>query len=141
MRIFLAEDNPADVFLLRQAFDLTGLEYELTVAQDGEDALDFVEHRGRHKTACMPDLIILDLNLPKSDGNEVLVCMRSRPEFRHIPILILTSSSEPEEHARTRRLGATSFFTKPADLDAYLNLGGTLLHFAFDGARKAHFSP
>lgn len=131
MTIFLAEDNPADVYLLREALAAcTSDEITVVVAQDGEEALDFVGRRGPFENAVRPDLIILDLNLPKSDGSDVLRGIRESNELRSVPVVILTSSDSPRDRAAAERLGANHYITKPSDLDAFLALGGQLLSFA-----------
>jgi CheY-like chemotaxis protein len=131
MTIFLAEDNPADVYLLREALAAESADdIQVVVAQDGEEALDFVERRGAFRDAARPDLIILDLNLPKSDGSDVLRSIRESSELSSIPVVILTSSDSPRDRAAVERLGANHYITKPSDLDAFLALGGQLLSFA-----------
>jgi CheY-like chemotaxis protein len=131
MTILLAEDNPADVYLLREALDTEcGKAVNVVVAQDGEEALDFVFQRGRFASCEVPDLIVLDLNLPKSDGSEVLRCIRESERFARTPVVILTSSDSPRDRAAAERLGANCYITKPSDLDAFLALGGRLLSFA-----------
>ena len=129
--ILLAEDNPADVYLIREAIarhrDIN--ELELIVATDGEQAIDFVLRRGRFAQAGRPDLIILDLNLPKSDGVDVLRCVRQQTDLRNVPVVILTSSDSPNDRTATESLGADSFITKPSDLDAFMALGGMLLGY------------
>jgi CheY-like chemotaxis protein len=131
MTIFLAEDNPADVYLLREALaaECAG-EIDVVVAQDGEEALDFVQGRGAFHAAGRPDLIILDLNLPKSDGNDVLKAIRETASLSAVPVVILTSSDSPRDRAAAERLGANHYITKPSDLDDFLALGGQLLSFA-----------
>ena len=131
MIIFLAEDNPADVYLLKEALAAESSDdIQMVVAQDGEEALDFVQRRGAFQDAARPDLIILDLNLPKSDGSDVLRSIRESSELSSIPVVILTSSDSPRDRAVVERLGASHFMTKPSDLDAFLALGGQLLAFA-----------
>jgi CheY-like chemotaxis protein len=129
--ILLAEDNPADVYLIREAIIKhgNGKDFELVVASDGEQAIDFIMRRNRFANASRPDLIILDLNLPKSDGVDVLRCIRERSDLGNIPVVILTSSDSPSDRSATERLGASSFITKPSDLDAFMALGGTLLSY------------
>ena len=131
MTIFLAEDNPADVYLLREALaaECAG-EIDVVVAQDGEEALDFFQGRGAFHDAGHPDLIILDLNLPKSDGNDVLKVIRETASLATVPVVILTSSDSPRDRAAAERLGANHYITKPSDLDDFLALGGRLLAFA-----------
>ena len=137
MTIFLAEDNPADVYLLREALASESSDaIDVVVAQDGEEALDFVERRGAFQYAAKPDLIILDLNLPKSDGSDVLRSIRESSDLSSIPVVILTSSDSPRDRATVERLGASYYITKPSDLDAFLALGGKLLSYA-DGRGRA----
>jgi two-component system, chemotaxis family, response regulator Rcp1 len=129
--ILLAEDNPADVYLIREAItkhrDIKDL--NLVVATDGEQAIDYILRRGRFAGAGRPDLIILDLNLPKNDGVDVLRCVREQTDLRNVPVVILTSSDSPTDRTVTENLGADSFITKPSDLDAFMALGGMLLGY------------
>jgi chemotaxis family two-component system response regulator Rcp1 len=123
--ILLAEDNPADVYLLREALSLEdGENIDLTVVSDGEEAMKYIE-QGRKR----PDLIVLDLNLPKSDGGDVLRCIRDRPELHNVPVVILTSSDSPKDKSAIERLGASCYLTKPSELDAFLALGRKLVNF------------
>ena len=128
-RILVAEDNPADVYLLREAFSLEGHEVEMTVVTDGEQALEFVQGQGPFASAAIPDLVVLDLNLPKSDGSDVLRCIRETEAYRGVPVVVLTSSDSPRDRKTIENLGASSFITKPSDLDSFLALGRTLIGF------------
>jgi two-component system, chemotaxis family, response regulator Rcp1 len=131
MRIFLAEDNPADVYLLREALGVEAdRTIELLVAQDGEEALDYVYRRGRFSEMPKPDLVVLDLNLPKSDGSDILRAIRETSDLRDVPVVVLTSSDSPRDRAAAQRLGADGYITKPSDLDAFLSLGETLRSYA-----------
>ena len=129
--ILLAEDNPADVYLIREAIskyrDMNDL--DLVVVTDGEQAIDFILRRGKFRESTKPDLIILDLNLPKSDGVDVLRCVREQSDLSTVPVVILTSSDSPNDRSATESLGADSFITKPSDLDAFMALGGMLLSY------------
>lgn len=130
VKIFLAEDNPADVYLLREALGINEHDgVELMVVHDGEQAIDFIRRREGFESVPAPDLIVLDLNLPKSDGSEVLRQVRSSEEFRSIPVVILTSSDSPSDRACAEQLGASAYLTKPSDLDAFLALGDQLRAF------------
>jgi CheY-like chemotaxis protein len=141
MRIFLAEDNPADVYLLREALGVDqDTQLELLVVQDGEEALDFVYRRGKFASLPNPDLVVLDLNLPKSDGNDVLKAIRETDEFRDVPVVILTSSDSPKDRDAAERLGANGYITKPSDLDEFLSLGDQLRAFVEFGSGEAHAS-
>lgn len=128
--ILLAEDNPADVYLLREALTLqnaTGV--TLAVVNDGEEALDYIHRRGKFADAVAPDLIVLDLNLPKSDGSDVLRSVREQADLSTTPVVILTSSDSPRDRAAIEKLGADQYITKPSDLDAFLALGERLLGY------------
>jgi CheY-like chemotaxis protein len=140
--ILLAEDNPADVYLIREALleHSKNSDVELYVVTDGEEAIDYVLHRGRYANACRPDLIVLDLNLPKSDGVDVLRCIREQSDWTTLPVVVLTSSDSPNDRSVTEKLGANSFITKPSDLDSFMALGGTLLSYANAGRAASGIS-
>jgi CheY-like chemotaxis protein len=138
MMIFLAEDNPADVYLLKEALAAEcANDIRIVVAQDGEEALDFFQGRGAFHDVSQPDLIILDLNLPKSDGNDVLKVIRETASLAAVPVVILTSSDSPRDRAAAERLGANHYITKPSDLDDFLALGGRLMAFATQRGKAA----
>jgi chemotaxis family two-component system response regulator Rcp1 len=129
-RILLAEDNPADVYLLQEALALpVGGAVELVVVRDGEEALNYIHHKQPYEEAPSPDLIILDLNLPKSDGGDVLRAIRIAPHLQRIPVVVLTSSESPRDRALAEKLGANRYVTKPVDLDEFLALGDVLLSY------------
>lgn len=129
VRILVAEDNPADVYLLREALGLEDKEVEILLVTDGEQALEYVKRQGSHGDAILPDLVVLDLNLPKSDGSDVLRCIRETPAYAKVPVVILTSSDSHRDRKTIETLGASCFITKPSDLDAFMALGGILLGF------------
>jgi CheY-like chemotaxis protein len=127
MRILLAEDNPADVYLLREALDRTEERHiELIVARDGEQAMTYVAGKSALPASAL-DLVVLDLNLPKSDGSEILRAIRRDDRMDSVPVVILTTSDSPQDRAEAERLGADRYITKPCDLDAFLSLGVELL--------------
>lgn len=128
-RILVAEDNPADVYLLREAIRQHGDAIELMVVSDGEEALEYLDSRGQFAGSPPPDLFVLDLNLPRSDGSDVLRRIRELPAFADIPVVVLTSSDSPKDRNTAARLGAASFLTKPSDLDQFLALGDILVGF------------
>jgi two-component system, chemotaxis family, response regulator Rcp1 len=121
IHIWVVEDNDADVLLLREALDEQALRYELTVFGNGEEALRFVDEAGTH-SAC-PDLLILDLHLPKVDGPEVLRRFRANADCLHTPVLILSSLVAPQERIYIERFSGVSIQDKPMDLDGYSALG------------------
>ncbi len=117
MDILLVEDNPGDARLTREALAASGVRNTLHDVRDGEQALAFLRREGAFQTAPTPDLILLDLNLPRRDGREVLEDMKGDPSLKHIPVVVLTSSQADEDILRSYRLHANCFITKPRDLD------------------------
>lgn len=120
--ILLVEDNPADIRLTQEAFKETRLRCKLHVARDGAEALDFLRQNGRFATAPRPDMILLDLNLPKKDGREVLAEVKNSPQFKSIPIVVLTTSSATEDVRHTYNHHANCFITKPDGLDEFVDV-------------------
>ena len=126
LRLLVIEDNPADVELLRWALDAASLRCDLVVLEDGGDALAFIQGRGKHAGRRVPDLTVLDLNLPKYDGIELLEAMRARPEFANVPVAVLSSSSSPRDRSRMEGFAIARYITKPPDLDEYLSIGNII---------------
>jgi CheY-like chemotaxis protein len=126
LQILLAEDNYADVLLVQQALRAHDIGCELHVARDGEQALNYVTHMGQPGGMPCPDLLLLDLNLPKADGAQVLREFRQHPECASTPVIIVTSSDAPNDRASVNQLGVSRYFLKPLDLDAFLQLGETV---------------
>jgi len=130
-RILLAEDNPGDVLLLREALANSDINCELMVAEDGQKAIALLQAVAADVTR-LPDLIILDVNLPKHNGGEVLAQVRGDPAFSLVPVLMLTSSASPADQATASRLGANLYIQKPSDLDAFLGLGKVIASLLAD---------
>ena len=122
MRILLAEDNPADVALIEEVFEELELRCELSVAYDGVEAMDFLFHRGDHADTPRPDFVLLDLNMPKLSGREVLTAIKNDEELRTLPVIILTSSKADEDIRQCYRDHANCYLAKPGDLDEYLKI-------------------
>lgn len=120
--ILLVEDNPADVRLTMEAMRESKMRNRVTVVSDGEQALDYLRRRGRFASATRPDLILLDLNLPKKDGREVLQEIKAVDELRRIPVVVLTTSQAEEDICRTYDLHANCYITKPMDLDRFIEV-------------------
>ena len=121
--VLLAEDDPADQELTRRALLEDVIKTDLHVVSDGEMALDYLYQRGPFvdaATAPRPDLILLDLNMPRIDGKQVLQQMRSDPGLRRIPVVVLTTSKQEEDIIRSYDLGCNSFIIKPVDLDGFI---------------------
>ena len=119
--ILLVEDDPGDELITREAFEHNKLQNRLHVAHDGEEGLDFLYQRGAYQDSPRPDLILLDLNLPKYDGRQLLERIKSDPDLSCIPVVVLTTSSAEEDILRSYELHANAFVTKPVDLDQFMN--------------------
>lgn len=126
MTMLLVEDNPADVFFVRTALEHGGIESEIVVARDGEKAIEFVEAADADPSVPCPRVILLDLNLPRTSGTEVLRRVRRSSRCADVPVIIVTSSDAPSDRAETARLGASRYFLKPQNLDEYLKLGSVV---------------
>lgn len=121
VEILLVEDNPGDVELTRQGFLAGRLANRLSVAATGDEALDFLHRRGQYHDAPRPDLILLDLNLPGTDGREVLAEVKSDASLRDIPIIVLTTSTAAEDVLGSYKLHANAYITKPVDFSQFVD--------------------
>ena len=122
IEILLVEDSPGDVRLTKEALKDAKMLNRLHVVQDGVEALDFLRRQGKHTGAIRPDLILLDLNLPKKDGREVLAEIKEDVDLRRIPVVILTISKAEEDIFKTYDLHANCYITKPVDLDRFMEV-------------------
>jgi CheY-like chemotaxis protein len=120
--VLLVEDDPGDVVLIREAFEHNKVYNSLNVVADGEQALRYVRAEGEFADAPRPDLILLDLNLPRRDGREVLAEIKGDPELRTIPVVILTTSEAEEDIVRSYDLHANAYVTKPVDFDRFVEV-------------------
>ncbi len=125
-QIVLAEDNPADVYLIKHALTTAGINFDLTVFEDGAEALRYLRHEDEHTKTSRPDLVLLDLNLPKRPGTDILAAIRSADDMSGVPVAILTSSSSPMDRAKTEQLNANCYIQKPLDLDDFLKIGNVI---------------
>ena len=121
--ILLAEDNPADVYLIRRALRDHGVDRTIRVSGDGKDTLQILSREGAYQERESLDLIILDLNLPRYDGIEILERLRAAEEFDRVPVVVLTSSDSPRDRQSANRLGATLYLRKPTSLEQFLAMG------------------
>ncbi|MEU8698944.1 response regulator [Streptomyces sp. NPDC048680] len=120
IEVLLVEDDPGDELMTREAFEDNKIRNTLHVVRDGQEALDFLYRRGEYGGAPRPDLILLDLNLPKYDGRQVLEQIKQDPELSLIPVVVLTTSSAEEDILRSYKLHANAYVTKPVDLDQFI---------------------
>lgn len=121
IEILLVEDNPGDVELVREALSEGKIRNELHVASDGVEAMRFLKTNGKPAEQC-PDLILLDLNLPRKNGREVLQEIKSDPDLKFIPVVVLTSSKAEEDIVKSYNLHANCYVTKPVDLEQFLKV-------------------
>jgi two-component system, chemotaxis family, response regulator Rcp1 len=129
--ILLVEDNPGDVRLTKEALKDAKVLNEIYVAKDGVEAMQFVHREGSFANAPMPDLILLDLNLPRKDGREVLAEIKKDPKLQHIPVVVLTTSKADEDIIKTYNLHANAYITKPVDLNRFVEIMHALEQFWF----------
>lgn len=130
MRILLVEDNPADVYLIEEALRTHGVQYEMKWLRDGEQALALLAQGG----LIAPDLVLLDLNLPRVDGKEVLARIRQTPALASTPVAIMTSSDSPQDRREMAELGANCYIKKPPTLDEFLDVGSVIKSLVRDFA-------
>lgn len=131
IQILLVEDNPGDARLTREALSQSKVHNVLHHTRDGEEAMAFLRHEAPFVAVPTPDLVLLDLNLPRRDGREVLEDIKSDPALKHIPVVILTSSQAEEDILRSYRLHANCFITKPVDLEQLAKVVSGIEQFWF----------
>ena len=122
IEILLVEDNPADVRLTQEALKEGKVRNNLFVARDGIEAIEYLRRVGKHANATRPDLVLLDLNLPRKDGREVLSDIKNDPELKSIPVVVLTTSSADADIFKSYNLHANCYITKPVDLDQFVKV-------------------
>jgi len=119
IEILLVEDDPGDVHLIREALWAHRVDHVLNVAEDGVEALEYVRGQGSFADAPRPDIILLDLNLPRMNGREVLAVLKEEPALQEIPVIVLTASDAPEDIRSSYAMNAKLYITKPRDFKAY----------------------
>lgn len=129
--ILVVEDNPGDARLTREVLSDSGVQSCLYVVNDGVEAMEFLRHKGKFRDVPMPDLIIMDLNLPRKDGREVLAEIKSDDYLQHIPIVIMTISQAEEDILKSYKLHANCFITKPIDLNQFIKVIKSIEEFWF----------
>ena len=131
VNILLVEDNPGDVRLTREALKEGKIHNNMSVVGDGEEALAFLRREATHEAAPRPDLVLLDLNLPRKDGREVLAEIKEDDDLKRIPVVVLTTSKAEEDILRTYNLHANCYITKPVDLDQFIGVVRSIEAFWF----------
>jgi CheY-like chemotaxis protein len=120
IEVLLVEDDPGDVLLIREAFDFNKVHNNLNVVNDGEQALAYLKNQGRYAGANRPDLVLLDLTLPRKDGREVLAEVKADEDLRTIPVVVLTTSEAEEDVLKSYQLHANAYVTKPVDFERFV---------------------
>ncbi|MCW3006335.1 MAG: response regulator receiver protein [Solirubrobacterales bacterium] len=120
--VLLVEDDPGDTLMIKEAFEDNKVRNRLSTVADGVEALAFLRRQGEFSDAPRPDLILLDLNLPRKDGREVLEEIKDDPELRTIPVVVLTTSEAEEDILRSYSLHANAYVTKPVDFDRFIEV-------------------
>lgn len=129
--ILVVEDNTGDARLIKEVLNDNKIYSSLHIVKDGVEAMEFLHSKGKHKTAPKPDLIILDLNLPKKDGREVLADIKADDELKHIPVVIMTISQAEEDILKSYNLHANCYITKPLDLNQFIKVVKSIQDFWF----------
>ncbi|NJC70813.1 response regulator [Planosporangium thailandense] len=122
IEVLLVEDDPGDVLMTKEAFEEHKVRNSLSVVNDGAEAIAYLRREGQYAGAKRPDLILLDLNLPKRDGREVLAEIKNDPQLRQIPVVVLTTSQADEDIVRSYQLHANAYVTKPVDFERFIEV-------------------
>jgi CheY-like chemotaxis protein len=129
IHILLVEDNEGDIMLTKEALEEGKIVTKLSVVKDGKEAMDFISKEGRYSDADMPDLLLLDVNLPKKNGHEVLQHVKGNENLKHIPVIMLTTSSSEKDINRSYNNYANCYITKPVEVNDFLAVVATIESF------------
>lgn len=135
IRVLLVEDSRADARLMVEVFKEEHINVDVDIVRDGEEAMDYLKQQGKYKAAPVPKLIILDLNMPKKDGREVLAEVKSDSKLSTIPVVVLTTSQSEEDIQKSYKLHASCFVTKPLELEKFIAIIKSLDSFWFKAVR------
>lgn len=129
VHILLVEDNEGDILLTTEAFEEAKILITLSIVRDGKEAIDFLDKEGKYSNADMPDMLLLDVNLPKKNGHEVLQYIKGNESLKHIPVIMLTTSSSPKDINLSYSNYASCFITKPVDVNEFIKVIATIENF------------
>lgn len=135
--LLLVEDSPADIFLVKEAMRSEGLTFQMEVAEDGESAIRFLDRIDANREMAPPSLILLDINIPRRSGTEVLERLRQTDRCRRVPVVVISSSDSPADRQGALELGACEYFRKPSTLDEFMQLGQLIRRLHERKARAA----
>ena len=138
VNILLVEDNEDDVIILKEILSKHDIGQSLVTVRDGDEALDFIFKKGVFSAVKTPDIVLLDLNLPRKNGLEVLKEVRSDKRYKYLPIIVLSTSSSPDDISKTRNENANCFMTKPSDIDSLNRMVRDIKSFWLDTAQLRH---
>ncbi|MBS1998608.1 MAG: response regulator [Cyanobacteria bacterium SZAS LIN-2] len=130
--ILMAEDSPSDAELARQAFKNGKLLNELIIVKDGVETMAYLRKEGQYANAVRPDVILLDLNMPRKDGREVLTEIKSDPDLKVIPVVVLTTSEDEQDVLRSYQLQASCYITKPVEFEKFIEVARSIKQFYFN---------
>jgi CheY-like chemotaxis protein len=139
--ILMVEDNPTDVLIAREGFSDAQMRNTLHVADNGVEAIEFLNQRGKYTAAPRPDLIVLDLNMPRKNGQEVLAEIKADDNLKHIPVVILTTSKSKDDISKAYGLHANCYISKPVDFDEFTKVVQTIQDFWFSVVTLPHNAP
>jgi CheY-like chemotaxis protein len=137
LEVLLVEDNPGDVRIIVETLKEGRKDYNINVVKDGEEAISYLQKKGNYKESVRPDIILLDLKLPKKDGIEVLKAVKTDEELKQTPVIVLTSSNAEEDIANAYKNHANCYITKPIDLDKFVVTIQSIEDFWFTIIKKA----
>lgn len=129
LHILLVEDNEGDILLTRVALEDAGINFKLSVVGDGKEAIDFLNKEGNFSDASTPELLLLDINLPKKNGHEVLIFIKGIESLKHIPVIMLTTSSAEKDIKLAQTNHADNFITKPSDVNEFLKIVAQTINY------------
>ena len=138
IKILLVEDNPGDARLTLEGFKDAKIRNNITVVEDGIEAMAYLRHQGPYADAALPDLVLLDLNMPKKDGREVLADMKADETLKQIPVLVFTISTAEKDILEAYHLQASTFITKPIDLDEFIRVVKSMKEFWLTVVKLPH---
>ena len=130
--ILMAEDDIEDQMLIREALVESDISHNLIIVNDGEELVDYLNQRGEYSNACLPSIVLLDLNMPRKNGHEALEEIKANPSLRRIPIIVLTTSDSEEDIKSTYDMGISSYICKPVTFKKLVDLVNTLGHYWFE---------